>query len=187
MKFPSYTAPFVIPKHDRDRLEDLLKSGEYPGLFCIRFRIVLLFGHGASAKDIGARLNLGSSAVYRWRTAYLRDGVPGLLKPMRLKLDAQPMPPPSCTAKFPLPKRDRDHLKKLIQSATYSSRIASRFVIVLQSGEGVKASEIANRLGIAIPSVYRWRAIYLRYGVPGLLIAQPLKRHGKIETKVPSA
>ena len=85
MKHRSYTAPFVVPKHDRDRLEDLLKSGDYPNWFALRFRVVLLFGEGARAKDIVNRLNLASSSVYRWRKDYLRQGVKGLLLPYRLK------------------------------------------------------------------------------------------------------
>ena len=85
MKFPSYTAPFVLPRHDRDRLEDLLKSGDYPDWFALRFRVVLLFGDGASAKDIVNRLSLASSSVYRWRRDYLRQGVEGLLPAYRAK------------------------------------------------------------------------------------------------------
>jgi len=172
--FPSYTAPFDLPQDDRERLETLIQSDDYPRLVTTRFVIVLLSGNGLTVSEIAKRLGITLTPVYRWRKAYLRDGVPGLLKTRRPRLRAVLMPPPCYDASFPLPKRDQDQLEELVQSDNFSRRFVIRFFIVLLCGDGVKAKAIANRLGIAVPTVYRWRAVYLRYGVPGLLKSQRL-------------
>ena len=85
------------------------------------------------------------------------------------------MMPRSSTAQFILRSHDRERLEYLIQSGDYSRQFTNRFNIVLQSGNGLKASEIAKGLGIALSAVYRWRSNYLRYGMRTLLRPRRLK------------
>ena len=169
MNFPSYTAPFDLPKCDRERLESLVKSGDYPRLVTNRFVIVLQSGSGLTPREIAKCLGITLTTVYFWRAAYLREGVTALIKVQRLKSRTMRLLPRSHTASFPLPKEDRERLEELSQSAHFPPSFVRRFAIVLQWSDGVKVNEIAKHLGTAIPTVYRWRTIYLRYGVPGLL------------------
>lgn len=178
MKPPSYTAPFVLPKRDRDRLEVLLKSGEYPEWFAMRFRIVLLFADGMPAKDIARNLNVTTSSVYRWRRAYLRHGIKGgLLQSQRL--DPRSLPAHRThpdhgryTAPFVLSDHDRATLEKLLKRDDCSRWLTTRFRIVLLSGDGLSSTAIADKLRADINSVYKWRAVYQQEGVQALLQAQ---------------
>jgi transposase len=63
---------------------------------------------------------------------------------------------------------DRDELERLARSRASERRLVERARIVLLAGEGLPASEIAERVGCAERTVKLWRSRYARDGVDGL-------------------
>lgn len=61
-------------------------------------------------------------------------------------------------------KRDRSHLESLIRAGNTPRKIADRARIVLWSSEGLTPEVVAERTGLTINAVYRWRKRYEDHG-----------------------
>lgn len=59
-------------------------------------------------------------------------------------------------------------LRELTNSREVPADIATRARIVLWSGEGRRRKEIAELLGVSLPTVDRWKTRYARRGLAGL-------------------
>jgi Homeodomain-like domain len=66
-----------------------------------------------------------------------------------------------------VPAADRDRLANLVRDRNTPQKVVSRARIVLLTGEGLRATEVAVRVGTSTLTVRRWR--YAQAGVEGLL------------------
>ncbi len=64
--------------------------------------------------------------------------------------------------------RDRAELERIVAASSSEVRLVERARIVLAAGEGLKGSEIADRVGCSEPTVVKWRGRYARDGLDGL-------------------
>lgn len=70
--------------------------------------------------------------------------------------------------KYELTAEDRQELETLLRSPKTPQSLALRARIVLQSGEGQSAKEVADSLGTTTLSVYKWRNRFKADGLEGL-------------------
>ena len=68
-----------------------------------------------------------------------------------------------------VPAGDREKLERLVRDRNTPQKVVWRCRIVLLSGEGVGATEVAARAGKSAPTVRRWRRRFEKAGVSGLL------------------
>jgi transposase len=68
-----------------------------------------------------------------------------------------------------VPVADRDRLENLVRDRNTPQKVVWRARIVLLTGEGLRASEVAARVGTSLLTVRRWRRRYAQAGVAGLL------------------
>ena len=64
---------------------------------------------------------------------------------------------------------ERAELTLKVGLANRNPKILRRLMIVLMSDEGKKSAEICANLGLSITTVNRWRRVFLRWRIPGLL------------------
>lgn len=63
---------------------------------------------------------------------------------------------------------DRAELERIVGAASSEVRMVERARIVLCAAEGLKGSEVAERVGCSLPTVVKWRGRYARAGIEGL-------------------
>lgn len=63
---------------------------------------------------------------------------------------------------------DIEELERIVRSTTASAGLVTRARIVLLAGQGVANSHIAERVGVAVSTVVKWRKRYLHDGISGL-------------------
>jgi DNA-directed RNA polymerase specialized sigma24 family protein len=68
-----------------------------------------------------------------------------------------------------VPAADRDRLESLVGDRNTPQKVVWRARIVLLTGEGLRATEVAARIGTSTLTVRRWRRRYAQAGVEGLL------------------
>ncbi len=68
-----------------------------------------------------------------------------------------------------VPAADRDRLENLVRDRNTPQKVVWRARIVLLTGEGLRATEVAARAGTSLLTVRRWRRRYAQAGVEGLL------------------
>src|SRR3954467_4800317 len=68
-----------------------------------------------------------------------------------------------------VPAADRDRLETLVRDRNTPQKVVWRARIVLLTGEGLRATEVAARIGTSTLTVRRWRRRYAQAGVDGLL------------------
>jgi transposase len=68
-----------------------------------------------------------------------------------------------------VPAADRDRLETLVRDRNTPQKVVWRARIVLLAGEGLRATEVAARVGTSTLTVRRWRRRYAQAGVEGLL------------------
>ena len=68
-----------------------------------------------------------------------------------------------------VPAEDRDRLDKLVRDRNTPQKVVWRARIVMLAGDGIRAGEIAHRVGKSVLTVRRWRRRYATNGVDGLL------------------
>ena len=68
-----------------------------------------------------------------------------------------------------VPAADRDRLEQLVRDRNTSQKVVWRARIVLLAGDGLRATEVAARVGTSVLTVRRWRRRYVQAGVEGLL------------------
>src|SRR5215211_4576071 len=68
-----------------------------------------------------------------------------------------------------VPAADRDRLENLVRDRNTPQKVVWRARIVLLAGEGLRATEVAARVGTSTLTVRRWRRRYAKAGVQGLL------------------
>ena len=68
-----------------------------------------------------------------------------------------------------VPAADRDRLESLVRDRNTPQKVVWRARIVLLAGEGLRATEVAARVGTSVLTVRRWRRRYAQAGVEGLL------------------
>ncbi|MCA1698697.1 MAG: IS630 family transposase [Actinobacteria bacterium] len=62
----------------------------------------------------------------------------------------------------------RAELQRVVAAASSEVRMVERARIVLFASEGLKGTEIAERVGCSMPTVVKWRGRYARDGIEGL-------------------
>jgi transposase len=87
-----------------------------------------------------------------------------------------PKSDPTCDAalmgkieRIEVPAADRDRLETLVRDRNTPQKVVWRARIVLLTGEGLRATEVAARIGTSTLTVRRWRRRYAQAGVDGLL------------------
>src|SRR5919112_72411 len=68
-----------------------------------------------------------------------------------------------------VPAADRDRLESLVRDRNTPQKVVWRARIVLLAGEGLRATEVAARIGTSTLTVRRWRRRYAQAGVEGIL------------------
>jgi transposase len=68
-----------------------------------------------------------------------------------------------------VPTADRERLETLVRDRNTPQKVVWRARIVLLTGEGLRATEVAARVGTSTLTVRRWRRRYAQAGVEGLL------------------
>jgi transposase len=68
-----------------------------------------------------------------------------------------------------VPAADWDRLENLVRDRNTPQKVVWRARIVLLAGEGLRATEVAARVGTSTLTVRRWRRRYAQAGVEGLL------------------
>jgi hypothetical protein len=68
-----------------------------------------------------------------------------------------------------VPAADRDRLESLVRDRNTPQKVVWRARIVLLTGEGLRATEVAARVGTSTLTVRRWRRRYAQAGVEGFL------------------
>src|SRR3712207_3109563 len=68
-----------------------------------------------------------------------------------------------------VPAADRERLETLVRDRNTPQKVVWRARIVLLTGEGLRATEVAARVGTSTLTVRRWRRRYAKAGVDGLL------------------
>jgi transposase len=63
---------------------------------------------------------------------------------------------------------ERAELERIVGAASSEVRMVERARIVLCAAEGLKGSEVADRVGCSLPTVVKWRGRYARVGIEGL-------------------
>ena len=81
-------------------------------------------------------------------------------------LDAMPRGRP--LAPLVLSESDRDQLQSLSQSTAQPHGLVQRARIVLACADGLSNLAVAQRLGVSLPTVGKWRSRFLAKGVDGL-------------------
>jgi hypothetical protein len=82
-----------------------------------------------------------------------------------------------------LSAQDRQELESLVRRRRAEQRMVIRARIVLAAGEGTQNALIAERLGVALNTVIKWRKRFFEEGVAGL---SERKRSGRPRTFSPS-
>lgn len=82
-----------------------------------------------------------------------------------------------------LSDEDRDRLEALVRRRTAEQRMALRARIVLAAAKGEENASIAERLGVALNTVIKWRKRFFEEGTDGLA---DRKRSGRPRTFPPS-
>jgi transposase len=72
-----------------------------------------------------------------------------------------------------VPAADRERLEALVRDRKTPQKVVWRAQIVLLTGEGLRATEVAARVGPSTLTVRRWRRRYAQAGVEGLLKDAP--------------
>ena len=62
---------------------------------------------------------------------------------------------------------DRRELERIVRAVSSEVRMVERARIVLAASEGLRAGEIAERVGCSEPTVVKWRTRYARRGLEG--------------------
>ena len=83
---------------------------------------------------------------------------------------------PAATKKIEITTEDRAVLERTVRSQTAEARMVERSRIVLESGQGRSAAEIAAHVGCSANTVKKWRGRFERDGLEGL---SDLPRPGK--------
>ena len=73
------------------------------------------------------------------------------------------------TVSFLLSGEDRSGLQGIIEDRRRPVKHVQRAQIVLLSDERLPVLEIANRVGVSRPMVWRWQQRFAEEGLPGLL------------------
>ena len=87
---------------------------------------------------------------------------------------------PASAAALPISPDDQAVLRRWANAAQAPAALVRRAKPLLLAAEGVANSEIAERLGIARPTVIAWRKRYARKGLTGQLADRP--RRGRPQT-----
>jgi DNA-directed RNA polymerase specialized sigma24 family protein len=82
-----------------------------------------------------------------------------------------------------LSEDDRGRLEAVVRRRTAEQRMVVRARIVLAAADGVDNAAIAERLGVALNTVIKWRKRFFEEGVDGLA---DRKRSGRPRTFPPS-
>lgn len=77
----------------------------------------------------------------------------------------------------------RQHLESLVRRQTAEQRMVGRARIVLAAADGEQNASIADRLGVALNTVIKWRKRFFEEGINGL---GDRKRSGRPRTFPPS-
>lgn len=67
-----------------------------------------------------------------------------------------------------LADEERAELQRIVRAASSEARMIERARIVLAASEGLKGTDIAERVGCSEPTVVKWRSRYARDGIDGL-------------------
>ena len=79
---------------------------------------------------------------------------------------------------------ERHELDGVVASPTAKQRDVMRAKIVLQSAAGIRASEVARRLGTSLATVCLWKRRFVNEGLPGLIERKRPGRPQRIDTAV---
>ncbi|MEV0408732.1 helix-turn-helix domain-containing protein, partial [Actinoallomurus sp. NPDC050550] len=126
----------------------------------VRARIVLACAEDASNVQVARDLGVSVATVRRWRTAFARDGLDGLLDAPR---DGRPK------AALTVTQEERATLERWARRAKSSQVLAMRSKIVLACADGKSNKDIAEQLGAHPDTVSKWRNRFLKLRLEGLM------------------
>src|SRR5215472_17296579 len=126
-----------------------------------RARIVLACAEpGASNAQVARELGIAVATVRRWRAAFARDGLDGLLDAPR---DGRPK------AELTVTGEERETLQRWARRAKSSQVLAVRSKIVLACAGGKANKQIAAELRVHPDTVSKWRHRFLKLRLDGLI------------------
>lgn len=68
----------ILSESDRIELQSRANAISIDYRYVVRAKIILLFEDGLAIKEIAQKLNIGTTAVSKWKTRFIKHGVPGL-------------------------------------------------------------------------------------------------------------
>jgi transposase len=84
-------------------------------------------------------------------------------------------------ARLRLREGDREELERLVRSTSAAAGLVRRARIVLLAADGVSNAQVAERVGVDVDTVTKWRRRYQRAGLPALADAPRSGRPGTVD------
>ncbi|ROO88070.1 transposase [Actinocorallia herbida] len=127
----------------------------------LRVGIVLACAEpGASNARVARDLGVSVTTVRKWRAAFARGGVEGLLDAPR---EGRPK------AVLRVGDDERVVLVRWARRAKSAQVLAMRAKIILACADGMSSKDVAARLGVDASTVSKWRGRFVRLGLDGLM------------------
>ncbi|ROO88067.1 transposase [Actinocorallia herbida] len=127
----------------------------------LRVGIVLACAEpGTSNARVARDLGVSVTTVRKWRAAFARGGVEGLLDAPR---EGRPK------AVLRVGDDERVVLVRWARRAKSAQVLAMRAKIILACADGMSSKDVAARLGVDASTVSKWRGRFVRLGLDGLM------------------
>lgn len=156
---PRGPQPKPINLTAKQRAELILFKAEDKPRMTKRAETILLCAKRFSFKEIARRVGGTSQDVSKWRQRYLESGIEGLRD---LKRKGRPKD------KIQVSDQQRETLERYVRRGKVSQGLSTRSRIVLLCSEGHTDNEVAQRIGVDVHTVGKWRKRFNANGIEGL-------------------